>query len=175
MARSSPELPQSGPEEADSSNNLYTICMTKTIPDPFLALKIALVTYFVEPIFLEEVTCSLSFDITMPPCAQWRVLHQKTFFPNCSVLKYVYNRLLRIRFQKFEPASTKSFQSNFLLASRRSFFCRPWHLLQLNKRFLIWGKVPDSSVKSNAITEILVKEKEDGWHQKRVCNDESES
>ena len=45
MARSLSKLPQAGSKEADNPSDLYTICMTKTIPDPFLALKIALVTY----------------------------------------------------------------------------------------------------------------------------------
>lgn len=64
----------------------------------------------------------LSFNEIMPPCAQGIILHQESFSQITLCLsKYAYNRLLRIRLYKCEPASMGCLaEPGFLLASLRS-------------------------------------------------------
>lgn len=69
--------------------------MTETLLDSFLRL---LSQYMYKNLyFLEEITCTLNFNVIVSPCALEIILYQEIFPTNYAVFKYAVDRLPGIR------------------------------------------------------------------------------
>lgn len=59
ICRGSAKVPQPGPAVANRPNDLYAVCITETRLDPSLGPLASIGSRSSEPIFLEEMTCTL--------------------------------------------------------------------------------------------------------------------